>query len=116
MYVAEPVRKVCSGPPPFFEFDSSDTRVTDQPTMQALADCMMSGPLRGKTIKLLGHTDPRGTPNYNDKLGRERAERVKHYLVTHGVTHQRHRDDAAAIGSEASVLEVSGADVAKDRG
>ena len=85
MYVAEPVRKVCSGSVPFFEFDSSDTRDTDQPSMQTLAECMTSGPLSGKSIKLIGHTDPRGTPTYNEKLGLVRAERVKHYLVTHGV-------------------------------
>ncbi len=85
MFVAEPVRKVCSGPPPFFEFDSASTRDADQSTMQTLADCMVSGALKGKSIKLIGHTDPRGTPNYNEKLGLERAERVKNYLVTHGV-------------------------------
>jgi peptidoglycan-associated lipoprotein len=85
MYVADPVRNVCSGSVPFFEFDSSDTREGDQPTMQALAECMTKGPLLGKAIKLIGHTDPRGTPNYNEKLGLERAERVKRYLVGHGV-------------------------------
>jgi peptidoglycan-associated lipoprotein len=85
MYVAEPVRKVCSGSPPFFEFDSADTRGTDQPTMQTLADCMLTGPLKDRSIRLIGHTDPRGTPGYNAKLGLERAERVKSYLITHGV-------------------------------
>ena len=111
MYVAEPVRKVCSGTAPFFEFDSSDTRDTDQPTMQALAQCMLSGPLAGKTIKLIGHTDPRGTPNYNEKLGLERAERVKHYLIAHGV--DTSRVQVESVGEE----EASPApkDWAKDR-
>ena len=85
MYVAEPVRKVCAGSVPFFEFDSSDTRDTDQPTMQSLAECMTSGPLKGKSILLIGHTDPRGTSAYNEKLGLELAERVKRYLVAHGI-------------------------------
>lgn len=98
VYVAEPVRKVCSGSAPFFEFDSSDSRETDQPTMQALADCMLSGPLSGKTIKLIGHTDPRGTPGYNYKLGLERAERVKQYLVTHGV--ETSRVQAESVGED----------------
>jgi peptidoglycan-associated lipoprotein len=106
MYVAEPVRKICSGSPPFFEFDSSDTRGMDQPTMQTLADCMLTGPLGGKSIKLIGHTDPRGTPGYNDKLGLERAERVKHYLVTHGV-------DAARVQVE-SVGEEEASPAPKD--
>jgi peptidoglycan-associated lipoprotein len=111
MYVAEPVRKVCSGSPPFFEFDSADTRDTDQPTMQTLADCMLKGPLAGKSIRLIGHTDPRGTPNYNEKLGLERAERVKQYLVTHGV--DTARVQVESVGEE----EASPApkDWAKDR-
>jgi len=111
MYVAEPVRKVCSGSPPFFEFDSSDTRGADQPTMQTLADCMLTGPLSGKAIKLIGHTDPRGTPNYNEKLGLERAERVKNYLVTHGV--DAARVQVESVGEDAA--SPAPKDWAKDR-
>jgi peptidoglycan-associated lipoprotein len=106
MYVAEPVRKFCSGSAPFFEFDSADTRGTDQPTMQSLADCMISGPLKDKSIRLIGHTDPRGTPGYNLKLGLERAERVRSYLVTHGV-------DAARVQVE-SIGEDEASPAPKD--
>ena len=111
MYVAEPVRKVCAGPIPFFEFDSSDTRGVDDPTMQTLAGCMISGPLKGKAIKLVGHTDPRGTPNYNEKLGLERAERVKNYLVTHGV--DAGRVQVGSVGEDEA--SPSPKDWAKDR-
>jgi peptidoglycan-associated lipoprotein len=83
---------MCSGPAPFFEFDSVDTK-KDQPTMQMLANCMIDGPLRGKTIKLIGHTDPRGAVGYNDKLGLERAEKVKTYLLAHGVDANRVQTD-----------------------
>jgi peptidoglycan-associated lipoprotein len=86
--LAEGVGKACAGPAPFFEFDSSDA-AKDQPTMQVLARCMIDGPLRGKKIKLIGHTDPRGTESYNDNLGLERAERVRAYLVAHGVAEDR---------------------------
>lgn len=89
IFVADPVRKECSGSVPFFDFDSSTTREGDQPSMQTLADCMLTGPLKGKKIKLIGHTDPQGTAEYNDKLGLERAERVKAYLVKHGVEAER---------------------------
>jgi outer membrane protein OmpA-like peptidoglycan-associated protein len=84
LWLTDSVRTVCSGPAPFFQFDSAET-AGSQPTMQTLVNCMISGPLKGKSIQLIGHTDPRGTPNYNDKLGLERAERVKRYLVANGV-------------------------------
>jgi outer membrane protein OmpA-like peptidoglycan-associated protein len=87
------VQEVCRGPSPYFDFDSAKTDAEDQPTMQALASCMLDGPLKGKSIRLIGHTDPRGTENYNEKLGLERAERVKRYLVSHRV-------DAARIVTE----------------
>jgi len=111
MYVAEPVRKVCSGTAPFFEFDSADTRGADQPSMQVLADCMITGPLKGKSIKLIGHTDPRGTPGYNEKLGMERAERVRSYLLSHGV--ETGRVQAESVGEDQA--SPAPKDWAKDR-
>ena len=45
IYVAEGVRSVCSGPDPFFAFDSAQPANTDQPTMQTLVTCMRSGAL-----------------------------------------------------------------------
>jgi peptidoglycan-associated lipoprotein len=95
VYVAEPVRQVCAGSVPFFEFDSSLTREDDQPTMKILAECMLTGPLQGKTIRLIGRTDPRGTAGYNATLGLERAGRVKDYLVAHGVATSRVEVDSA---------------------
>lgn len=85
VYVAPPVQRVCTGSVPFFEFDSAHTRDVDQPTMKNLAECMLSGPLAKKSIVLIGHADPRGTTNYNERLGMDRAERVKAYLVERGV-------------------------------
>ena len=88
MFIEEGVRSVCSGPSPSFTFDSSKGAGSD-PTMQTLANCMISGPLEGKNIRLIGHTDPRGAAGYNDKLGLERAERVKRYLVGQGIDGKR---------------------------
>jgi outer membrane protein OmpA-like peptidoglycan-associated protein len=83
------VQEVCHGPSPYFDFDSAKADAEDQPTMQVLASCMIDGPLKGKSIRLIGHTDPRGTENYNEKLGLERADRVKRYLVSHRVDASR---------------------------
>jgi len=97
VFIGDALVHSCSGPAPFFQFDSSDAK-KDQPTMQMLANCMIDGPLKGKSIKLIGHTDPRGTPGYNDKLGLERAERVQRYLVTHGV--DVGRVEVATVGED----------------
>jgi outer membrane protein OmpA-like peptidoglycan-associated protein len=36
-----------------------------------------------------GHTDARGTDNYNDKLADERADAVANFLVAQGVSSDR---------------------------
>lgn len=89
MWVTDGVRSTCAGPAPFFALDSSKPLADDDPTMKNLVACMTSGPLRGRTIRLIGHTDPRGTPDYNDALGLERAEKVKKVLVANGVGERR---------------------------
>lgn len=111
MFLGEEVQRFCSGTAPLFAFDSSDTRGGDHPTMQLLADCMKSGALKGKSIKLIGHTDPRGTPGYNLKLGLERAERVKQYLVTRGI--DASRITTTSLGEDEA--SPSPADWPKDR-
>lgn len=98
MYVADSVRTTCAGPDPFFAFDTSKPTVNDQPTMKNLVTCMTSGPLNGKSVKLIGHTDPRGSVDYNDKLGLERAEKVKTFLVANGVDGARVQ--TATMGSD----------------
>jgi peptidoglycan-associated lipoprotein len=66
--------------------------------MKNLVTCMTAGPLRGKGVKLIGHTDPRGSPGYNDKLGLERAEKVKTFLVANGV--EATRVETATMGAD----------------
>ncbi|MEO7109476.1 MAG: OmpA family protein [Polyangiaceae bacterium] len=89
LWLAPSIMSVCAGPSPFFSYDSSKPDTQSQPTMQNLVDCMRTGPLVGKTIVLIGRTDPRGSEEYNLKLGKERAERVKKYLVSNGADPQR---------------------------
>lgn len=89
VYSSDSVFTVCKGPSPFFEFDSAHVGPDDKPTMQTVASCMIDGPLKGKNIELVGRTDPRGTEEYNEKLGLERAERVKTYLVSQGIPEGR---------------------------
>lgn len=111
MYVTESVRTTCAGPDPFFAFDTSKPTVADQPTMKNLVTCMTSGPLNGKSVRLVGHTDPRGTAEYNDKLGLERAAKVKRFLVANGI--DEGRVQTATMGAEDA--EQAPKDWPKDR-
>jgi OOP family OmpA-OmpF porin len=39
-------------------------------------------------IEIGGHTDKYGAPDYNLQLSRRRAEAVRHYFISHGLTNQ----------------------------
>ncbi|MCL4132820.1 UNVERIFIED_CONTAM: hypothetical protein GTU68_002768 [Idotea baltica] len=39
-------------------------------------------------VRLTGHTDNKGTPEYNLELGQNRAEVIKSYLLSKGVQHE----------------------------
>jgi OmpA-OmpF porin, OOP family len=39
------------------------------------------------SIEIAGHTDRFGAPDYNRDLSRRRAEAVRQYFITHGLTH-----------------------------
>jgi outer membrane protein OmpA-like peptidoglycan-associated protein len=100
------LRSTCAGPDPFFHYDSDRVTTQDQPGLYALAACMKTGPLRDKRIMLTGHTDPRGSTPVNDKLGLERAERVKQFLVDQGIASDRTLTASAG---------KTGADPARDK-
>jgi len=85
MYVASNVRQFCTGPDPFFHFDSDRISPHDQPGLYSLATCMKTGALKDSRIRLTGRADPRGSVPYNEKLGLDRAERVKSFLVAQGI-------------------------------
>lgn len=72
-------------PKAFFEFDSADLNTPANDTLRDVATCLTTGPLSGRTIELVGHTDPRGTDEYNRQLGKSRAESVRDYLQIQGV-------------------------------
>lgn len=69
----------------FFEFDSAELQTDDQNTLHLVAQCLTAGPLQGQRIEIVGHTDPRGTDEYNYQLGKSRAQSVSEYLSGRGV-------------------------------
>jgi outer membrane protein OmpA-like peptidoglycan-associated protein len=70
----------------FFEFDKSNLNACDLTTINNIAGCLSSGPLKGMKLEIVGFADPRGTDEYNQKLGESRAQAVADYLAKMGVS------------------------------
>ena len=74
---------------PKFEFDHSELLPEDTAVLDQLIQCLTTGALKDASLELTGRADPRGTVDYNDKLGLRRANSVDAYLGAHGVGWQR---------------------------
>ena len=70
---------------PKFDFDRSDIRAGDRSVLAQIAKCVTTGPLKGRTLHLVGRADPRGEQEYNMTLGSSRAGSVGRYLESLGV-------------------------------
>ena len=68
-----------------FEYDSAKLRDDDMATLGTIAKCMREGNLQGRSVEVIGRTDPRGPSAYNKQLGRSRAEAVTELLSEKGV-------------------------------
>lgn len=68
-----------------FGYNSAKLRAEDQTVMKKLADCFTTGKLKGRTMRLVGHADPRGEPEYNMVLGGRRADNVAQAVVSAGL-------------------------------
>jgi peptidoglycan-associated lipoprotein len=73
-------------PETHFAFDSARVQSNAADALDALARCFSTGPLKGKSMRLIGHTDPRGEVEYNLGLGQRRAGSVAGYLGGHGLS------------------------------
>lgn len=69
----------------FFAFDSARLEKKDIKPLDQVAVCFTTGALKGRTMKLIGHADPRGDVDYNMALGQKRADAVQKYIVDKGV-------------------------------
>ncbi|MCZ6831982.1 MAG: peptidoglycan-associated lipoprotein Pal [Gammaproteobacteria bacterium] len=87
----------------YFEFDSS----TLQPAGREVLDAHLAlAKTNTKSIRLDGHTDERGTREYNMALGERRAKAVADYLSVNGVA--SYRIEAVSYGEERPVAYGSG--------
>jgi peptidoglycan-associated lipoprotein len=89
-----------------FAYNSADVREADRTTLKKLADCFATGPLKGRTMNIVGHADPRGEPEYNMVLGDRRAASVAKALVGAGLP------EAQAQTTSRGELDATGSDEA----
>ena len=70
------------------EFESNSTTMLPRgsATLDRLIPLLRRAP--HTAIEIGGHTDKYGEPDYNLELSRRRAEAVRHYFISHGLTNQ----------------------------
>lgn len=73
--------------PVYFEFDQSALSGEAKTSLEAIG--MLMKDASGITVVVEGHTDERGTNEYNLALGERRAQAVRDYLVSYGVDASR---------------------------
>lgn len=71
----------------YFETNKSNIRGVDVSELKNLAEIMKDNP--NMRISITGHADRRGTREYNMILSRRRAEAVRDYLVSQGISRDR---------------------------
>jgi peptidoglycan-associated lipoprotein len=86
-----------------FDFDRSDIRDDDMPTVARNADVLRLHDFLRVTIE--GHCDARGTAEYNLALGERRAKSTYDHLVSLGIRADRLR--TASYGKETPVCPES---------
>lgn len=71
----------------YFEYDRFDLRADARDILKGHADWLKSNP--SARVEIEGHTDDRGTNEYNLALGAKRAQSAKDYLATLGIAGNR---------------------------
>jgi len=83
-----------------FDFDSAKLQEESKPLLNNLAAAMKSERLALLSFTVEGHTDAKGTADYNLRLSRRRAESVVNFMAQQGVSSDR----LTAVGKGASEL------------
>lgn len=94
----ERLEEVCADPSVYFDTDEATLSQQGKETVAYLAECIQNHDVR--TVHITGHADERGTESYNERLGRQRAERVAELLRQHGVSEPEIRVES--MGEQAS--------------
>lgn len=71
----------------FFDFDRSNLRPASRNELNKLVQVLTVNP--NYTVRLLAHTDAKGSNEYNDALSLRRADAAKNYLLKNGISADR---------------------------
>jgi len=85
--ISEDIRKACGigNADAHFAFDEAMVRTEDTAVLEKLVECFSTGALKGRQMRLVGHTDNRGDEEYNYVLGERRANAIQTYLTGAGL-------------------------------
>lgn len=73
--------------PVYFDYDAADLRDDARGVLEAKLPILTGN--AGLRIRIAGHTDSRGSDEYNLALGQRRAAAAKQYLVARGIAEDR---------------------------
>lgn len=88
----------------YFDYDRAELTTESRAALDAKLPILRAN--AGMRIRISGHTDERGSDEYNLALGQRRAAAAKRYLVAQGIAEER--IDVVSFGEERSA--VQGAD------
>jgi peptidoglycan-associated lipoprotein len=81
-----------------FYFDYDQSQLSEETRMALDAQAAVLRNQSSGTIRLEGHGDERGTPEYNLALGERRAKAIANYLILQGI--DRSRIETVSYGEE----------------
>lgn len=85
----------------YFDFNKDDIRDDAKPTLDAKVGILNAN--AALRLRIAGHTDDRGSDEYNLALGQRRAAAVQRYLVSHGVDASRF--ETVSFGKERPAVQ-----------
>lgn len=87
----------------YFDFDRSELTEKAKELLAQVAELLIKE--QRFTVTIEGHTDARGTEDYNFTLGAKRAMKVKEFLAAYGIDGKRM--ESVSYGKEAPKVEGS---------
>jgi peptidoglycan-associated lipoprotein len=96
----EEMRRILAQPV-YFDLDKSDLTESSRAALDAKIEILRDKP--EIKIRINGHTDDRGSDEYNLALGMRRAAATKEYLITHGIDASRF--EVQSFGAEQPAAE-----------